>query len=66
MKTECAQIVPLVTHKRRPTNLTSMDRADPADVGDPLPYVVNRQADGTISSRQTRLTEVAQETADDN
>lgn len=35
-------------------------------VDDPLPHVVQRQPDGAIKSRDTYVTEVHQETTDDN
>lgn len=68
MTTENMQeFMPLVIRQARPANVPEALRADSVDVtGDALPYAVQRRADGTIANRQSSLTEVGQETTDDN
>ena len=61
------EFAPLVIRRARPASVSNEFRADPVDVtGDTLPYAVQRRADGTVVSRQSTLTEVHQETTDDN
>lgn len=60
------QFTPLLLQKVGPAGRGKWP-ADPADLTpDPLPAAVDRHPDGRIASRHTYMTEVDQETTDDN
>jgi len=58
--------IPLLVHRGELLQVHSRSMRDQAVLDDELPAALNRDVSGYILSRSTYVTEIKQETADDN